>query len=629
MKHLTIRPASVYFICVTIIALLSIHLLPIMAQVECGRSSTSIHTIQGTGAISPKLGDIVAIEGVIVGDFQGRPGLGGFFVQEEDADADSRPTTSEGIFVFDNSMTNPPTSVGEGDVVRVNGEVLEFTGNGSSLTYLWAVDVVPELCSRGASVAATTVNLPLVNAANWERFEGMLVTIPQELTAIDTFNLARYGEVGLAQGGRLFQPTNTTSAGLSALDLQTQNNRRRIILDDGNTQREGLPFQVENSSTRITRYPTPAGLSATNTLRLGDTLNGLIGIVDHRRGSYRIHPRFADRLSFTPANPRPTTPTAVGGTLKVASFNLGNYFNGGETGAFQTGPNGRGAVDEAEFTRQRQKIINTILAMNADIVGLMEVEDDAASPTNESAIENLVEGLNTAAGNTLYQFIPTGIIRDNDTAIRVAIIYKSASVAPVGDFIIDESDITARRPVAQRFRQLSNNAQFTLVVNHLTAKACEADDSERISLGVDQGDGQGCDSVRRLRQAERLLAFIDENILISGSDADVLIVGDMNAYEMEEPIKAVIGGGYTNLVTQFVSNPYSYAFMGLVGQLDHALASSSLTTQVTGATIWHINADEPEALGYEKDSKPADWYTADPYRSSDHDPVIIGLNLSP
>jgi hypothetical protein len=115
-------------------------------------------------------------------------------------------------------------------------------------------------------------------------------------------------------------------------------------------------------------------------------------------------------------------------------------------------------------------------------------------------------------------------------------------------------------------------------------------------------------------------------------DPDVLIVGDLNSYAMEDPIRALTNNGYTDLArSQIGTNAYSYAFDGQWGTLDYALASTSLNSQVTGVTEWHINADEPTVLDYNTNFKTAgqvsSLYNADQFRVSDHDPVIVGLNL--
>ena len=110
----------------------------------------------------------------------------------------------------------------------------------------------------------------------------------------------------------------------------------------------------------------------------------------------------------------------------------------------------------------------------------------------------------------------------------------------------------------------------------------------------------------------------------------MILIGDMNSYRLEDPITAFRAGGYVDLQT---AQSYSYVFDGESGYLDHALASPTLAPQVTGVTEWHINADEPTVLDYNVEFKTAgqvtSFYSTEPYRSSDHDPVVIGLALVP
>ncbi len=107
----------------------------------CGDGvETPIHAIQGSGLASPVSGAAHTVEGVVAGDFEGASGLNGFFVQEEDADADADPLTSEGIFVFFPSSPG----VQAGDVVRVRGTVTEFNG----LTELTTVTRLRDLLER-------------------------------------------------------------------------------------------------------------------------------------------------------------------------------------------------------------------------------------------------------------------------------------------------------------------------------------------------------------------------------------------------------------------------------------------------------------------------------------------------
>ena len=121
----------------------------------------------------------------------------------------------------------------------------------------------------------------------------------------------------------------------------------------------------------------------------------------------------------------------------------------------------------------------------------------------------------------------------------------------------------------------------------------------------------------------------------------MLIIGDMNSYAKEDPIVTLQNAGYTDLVGASGGPPaYGYVFDGQLGYLDHALANASLTPQVAGVAEWHINADEIPLFDYNDDVRTADeatfeeesdtlpLYQPNAFRTSDHDPVIIGLALA-
>nr|MDJ0760963.1 endonuclease/exonuclease/phosphatase [Woeseiaceae bacterium] len=163
-------------------------------------------------------------------------------------------------------------------------------------------------------------------------------------------------------------------------------------------------------------------------------------------------------------------------------------------------------------------------------------------------------------------------------------------------------------------------------VNHLKSKGSDCDD-----VGdPNRNDGQGNCNLTRTAAAQAMGEWLAGDPTGSG-DGDVLIVGDVNAYTMEDPLTALADAGYVNLTATLQNaESYSFVFRGESGALDHALANESLAAQVTGALDWHVNADEPRLVDYnlEGDRDPA-WFDGDsPYRSSDHDPLIIGLQLT-
>jgi predicted extracellular nuclease len=594
---------------------------------------TRAYDIQGSGASTPLAGQSVTTRGVVVGDYEGTTGLRGFYLQ--DVTGDGNPATSDAVFVFDFSNSN---RVRVGDLVVVTGTAGENQGQ----TQVSASTITT--CGTG-TVAATDIVFPAASPTYLEQFEGMLVRVPQTMSVTETFQLGRFGHVTVASGGRLAQPTNVTTPGAAALALQATNDLRRLIIDDD--------LQTQN----IDPIPFARGaqpLSASNTLRGGDAVTGVSGVLTWTWGgnaasgnAWRLRPlgSLGGTLpNFVATNARTTAPTPVGGTLKVGALNLLNYFNtfGSACTLGVSGPtagsNGcRGANNTAEFERQAVKTVAAITGMNVDVLGIVEIENDGYGPT--SAIADLVTRLNTADGAGTWAFIDadagaTQVDALGNDAIKVGLLYKPARVQPVGTtavlnttaFVNGGTASPLNRPaIAQAFQQ-PNQGRVVVSVNHFKSKGSG-------SGCVDLGDGQGnCNAVRVIA-AQQLAAWLASDPTRTG-ERDVLVLGDLNAYAKEDPISALIGAGFTNLIERFNgAAAYSYGFDGQWGYLDHALASASLRSQIAGVTEWHINADEPSVLDYNTEFKTPSLVTslfaADAFRVSDHDPIIVGLNLVP
>jgi predicted extracellular nuclease len=613
---------------------------------NCNQPYTPIPIIQGNSMTAAITGSVVT-QGVVVGDYEGAsPALRGFYLQ--DPTGDGNPNTSDGIFVF-NGNNN---SVNLGETVRVSGVAGEFQDQ----TQISSVTTI-EVCGAG-TVAPTDVTLPLFSANALERYEGMLVRLPQTLYVTEHFQLGRFGQVVMSSSNRLPQPTNIALPGPSAGLVQTENNLNRIIIDDELNNQNPDPIQFG-------REGNP--LSAANTLRGGDTTTGIVGVMTYTwagnsasGNAYRVRPLKAlggGIPQFQAANDRPHTPPNVGGNLRVASFNLLNYFNtfdgipdNSDNCVFGFGGSPadcRGADDAAEFERQAAKTVNALLSLNADVIGVMEMENDGYGV--DSALQDLVNRLNTATAPGAYAFVSadtaTGQLNALGTdAIKVGLIYRPASVTSLGTAVLNtgafglfqtvsEGVIGRNRPaLAQTFQDV-DGGRFTVVVNHFKSKssACDGNISP-VGNDPDLGDGQGHCNLTRTMAASELANWLTSDPTGSG-DPDVLIIGDLNAYAQENPVTALKNSGYTNLIETFGGNGvYSYAFDGQWGYLDHALASTSLLTQVSGVGEWRINADEPNVLDYNTNFKSvgqiAALYAPDFYRTSDHDPVIIGLRLA-
>lgn len=618
---------------------------------------SKIHDVQGNGAATPIPSAVVTVEGVVTANFQGTDKLQGFFLQEEDADADADPATSEGIFIFCGGCS---TAVAEGQRVRATGAVSEFS-NMTEITASTAGSVViTDAGNHLAEVTPAGIDLPVAGVVDdfYEAREGMLVTFVDMLTVSEYFELGRYGQIILYEGGRPRQFTEASPPSAAGLTSHLDNlSRREVILDDDDNGQESYLSLTDGS--QFIFHPRANGGFSVGTqgidfFRGGDLVTGLTGVLHWSfpgfgANTWRIRPTNAHPVTFTVANPRPATPPPVGGAIKVVGMNLLNYFTTIDTTSTSTGPCGpsggqdcRGADSVAELNRQRERASVVICTLNADVFAFAELENTTPSDT----ITDLLGAINARCGGAHpYTFVNTGGTLGTD-AIRVQLIYRTGIVSPVGSPLVDLDPVHNRPPTAQAFDVVDSanpafGERFTVIGNHFKSKgSCPASGAD-----ADQMDGQSCFNPTRVAQANRLLTWINGTVLPAVGDPDVLLLGDFNAYAQEDPVTAIEAGGYSDLETVFHgANAYSYLFDGQLGHVDYGFASSSLLPQVTGADAWHINADEAELFDYNDEVKDTGEATfeekpdgsalvpprvvfqpASPYRASDHDPVVVGL----
>jgi predicted extracellular nuclease len=581
-----------------------------------GATPAAIYQIQGNGAKSPLEGQLVATQGVVT-----RVNNNGFFMQDPVGDDD--PSTSDGIFVY----TGSAPTVQAGQLVSLTATVVEFN-TGAATNADTAAHTVTELTGATnlqllgtGTITPTVVAMPLDSEDAMEKYEGMLVTLQGPFTVQQNYFLGRYGELTLATGGRLQQPTNLYRPGADAQALNADNIRRTILLDDGSS--------VQNPN------PTPY-LAADNTVRGGDTVTELTGVIDYGLttssnldpGAYKIHPVVVP--TFSRDNPRTTGIGKIkGANVRVASANVLNFFTTLNDGTNTCPPSNtaadcRGANSQAEFDRQRTKIIEEFAGLDFDAIGLMELQNNGAV-----AVQNLADALNARLGTTAYAIVPDAPTGPGTDAIKVGIIYRTTKLKLIGTPMSDPAAINNRAPLAATFKVLNNSVKFTLIVNHLKSKGCDG----ATGLDLDQGDLQGCWNNQRVQQADELRSFAASVAAATGV-ADTLLVGDFNAYAQEDPIADLTGSGWIDQIGRYNGFGYSYVFNGTSGRLDHAFASASMSPKVMGAIEWHVNADEPSMLDYNLEFKqPAcptcepDYYTPTPYRASDHDPLVLGLKM--
>jgi predicted extracellular nuclease len=611
----------------------------------CGQTYTHAWAIQGTTG-TPAVTGPVTTQGIVVGDYEGpSPALRGFFLQDQTSDGN--PASSDAVFVFEGSNAD---SMDLGDVVRVTGNAGDNQGQTQvSLGF----GLTPEICSSGNTIEPTDVTLPFASADFPERYEGMLVRMAQTLYVTEHFQLGRFGQVLMSSGDRLAQPTNVVEPGLEAIELQAQNDLNKILFDDDSQSQNPDPILFGRGGQP---------LSATNTLRGGDTATNTIGVMTYTwagnsasGNAWRLRPVGAlggGVPDFTPANPRPAgAPGRPAATdVRVAGMNLLNFFDdlddGNATGSDQcydgvslpqTKVDCRGANTALERERQTAKTVEAVTGTGADVVGVIEIENDGYGP--DSALRYLVAQLNAKAGAGTYDFLDvdarTGQVDalGND-AIKVGLVYKPAVVTPVGTTAAlnsvafvngGDSDPRNRPALAQAFEDNVTGARFVVSVNHLKSKGSACDEP-------DTGDGQANCSAVRERAATLLADWLKSDPTGTG-DPDALIVGDLNSYAQEDPIDAIKAAGFHNLIEERIGDDaYSYVFDGQWGYLDHALSTDSMASQVADVAEWHINADEPAVLDYNTDFKSAgqvqSLYAPDEFRISDHDPVLVDLDLT-
>ena len=608
-------------------------------------AARTIAEIQGSGAASPLAGTAVTTRGKVTAAFP-TGGFNGFYLQTAGTGGDLTPanhTASDAVFVYSPATVG---SVTVGDYVEITGTVAEFfemtqvnVADAAGLTKL--AEAAPEVKSTGFALPA--------DEAFRESLEGMLLTPQGQVTVTDNYSLNQYGEIGLAGGTTpLEQPTAVAPYGSAEYTaVVAANAARGIKLDDG----ASTNF-LRDAATKAQVLPY---LTTADPVRVGSPVTFQTDVVlSYANNSWKFQPL----THLTPENAgiiqpatfgatRTEAPAAVGGNLKIASFNVLNYFpttgdtltgctfytdRDGNPITVKGGCDARGAANAENLKRQQDKIVAAIGKSGADVVSLMEVENSAQfGKDRDDALAKLVEALNVPTPG-IWDYVRTPAnappLADEDM-IRTAFVYKKAVAEPVGESIIHNDTVafaSARKPLAQVFKPVgaSDDKKFIAIANHFKSKGSAA-------TPEDTDKGQGASNLARTEQAKSLLAFSND-LQASKATDKVFLMGDFNAYAKEDPINVLTAAGYVNQDEKARnadgSAKHSYLFGGLVGSLDHVLASPGANSVVTGADIWNINSVESVALEYSRyNNNVTNYYAPDQFRASDHDPVVVGLDL--
>ena len=570
--------------------------LPGAESVPTGTARTTIAAIQGRGPRSPLEGRPVEIDAVVV---QVAGGLGGVFVGSLAPDDD--PRTAEGLFVPRPRDAEP--RLRQGDRVRLAGVVRELGDDDAGDATLTALEPTAITPVGHADVPETRLVAPPPHG--WESLEGMRVVVEAPLTVTGVDALARHGELALAFDGRLFAPTELAPPGPQAEAIAADNARRLLRVDDARTRPDpdDLWFLPAHDDTAP--------------LRVGSTIARVVGVVDQRFGRHRL--QLVEALGGIGQAPRPAPPT-VAGDRRIAGFNLLNLFNGdGAGGGF---PTERGAEDFARYERQQAKLVAIVQGLQPDLAALMELENDGFGP--RSSIAQFVDALNAAGPHRDWRFVDAGDGPGVD-GIRVGMIYRASRFTPVGapaTRIDGPFAERSRAPLAQAFRACDGRAcgpVFVVAANHFKSKGCGRDVAD---ADADRGDGQACFNAVRVESARRLHEWLAGDPT-GTAPAGTLVIGDLNAHAQEDPLRWLAAHGWRDaFAIAGEPRPYSYVFAAQSARLDHALVDAGLAARVRGAAHWHANADESEAFDYRRDGD------GDPWRASDHDPMLVGFDLT-
>ena len=543
--------------------------VPPETNLLCGADHVRISAVQGSGFSSPRAQSTVSVRGVVT---RVEAGSGLYLEGNED-----RGDASRGLFVSDASLSRNAQT---GQELAVTGRVAELGSGRDTLTSLVEVEA-HGLCGEAAQSPLTRVSLPL-DPRQREALEGMRLAVDGLLVLTDHYNL-RQGEWTLSAKAPLRLPTEDAAPGAAA-NMLARSNRDRSI-------------QVVLPGPDFPALPVGAGISQ---------VLGVLGRHDDRPQLLLESAPQADEVDFDRIQP------PAKNRLRVVSLNLLNYFNGdGRGGGF---PTPRGASTPEEFQTQQERTAAAIERMQPHLLAVQELENDGFGPN--SAARSLLDLLNTT-GATDWAFVDPGVKRVGGDVITVGLFFRRQILEPAGPPQLLRGSAfegLSRVPMAQVFRERSSGSSFLVAVNHLKSKGRCPDGGQNAR----QGDGQGCWNTARVDAVQALLPWL-EQLAQKSATRQVLILGDMNAWRQEDPIRAYRNQGYVDLVEEISGLPqYSFLYFGQRGTLDYAFATPEMRSRTRQASIWHINADWPQAMAL-----PRPWL-----RLSDHDPVVVDFEFS-
>ena len=540
---------------------------------DCGDKFVDVESIQGKGLVSPMVGKTVITEAVVTAVFQQAEQLGGFFIQGED----KSDQQSHGLFVYSRLPVVP------GERVRLRGKVREFYEHTE-------LNEVKLLNRCGVQELPKPFEFTWEAALNREAVEGVLIAIPASV--INWHNqLLRFGQIRIGDKRHYASATS----------------KREWIVDDA------------SSKTFPPTAPFFPDFNEKQRMRLGAKLNPFTAIVSFGFDEYRLYPIEPVRLSAIEPLILAKKPS---GQLRLAASNVFNLFNGnGKQGAF---PTLRGAKTYVEYQRQLQKVVLGLVALNADVLVLNELENDGFAES--STIMQLLALINDTQNSRVYKAIEFDKVQRGSDAITNAIIYDVKTVSPIDAALsttqagsLAWGDKLHRPGLIQRFTDLKTKKTFRVVALHLKSKGSECLDDT-----LESTDKYGACNSQRLDAVQKLNRWLTQD----DSAEPIFLMGDLNSYLHEPPVQKLFQLGFQN--PDLDSSDYSYAFNTRIGTLDYILTNAAGMSWWQQSDYWHVNADEMPFLDYKVETAPHAWLTWSDtsfVRYSDHDPVYVDLKL--
>ncbi len=635
--------------------------------------ATTIMAIQGAGESSPFIEsgyeseDYYQVTGVVTAIQETALGSHmpvGFFLQDLDGDNDT--TTSDAIFV-ESSIA----AIKVGATVTVQGKATE--------NYSWTMltdTTINSIQENFTSIEAMPVRVLESDAdfdSTLERYEGMLVELDQDaemhITRTFSFDYDSYRNNMVAAYQRINVTANQlfTPASEEASAQQDENADRRLFIESFEKAADGVIPWYSNYLSASAVPMEDGTTTSDNYIRIDDTINGLQGVIGYSYSEYRLYvTNEATSDTFIHNNDRAAIPDITDGDLRIATFNVLNYFNSPFGGDDNPTADNRGAESETDFVLQGDKIAKAIVAMDADIVGLMEIENNGFG--ENSAIAHLVDKINLLLDDEADHY--TYLVSDDaqatfigTDAIANQVIYRASKVTLATYRLIEmpeqhategeDVDNYQRDAITPTFSINGTNQTITVSVNHFKSKGSTCWEDVNLQNEEDL-DGQGSCENLRVSAAQHLGSELAN---ISGHK---LILGDLNSYAKEDPIllltelpanysvtpardtfigtEAMDGSspaslttafGYVNAIENLNASSYSYSYNDEVGTLDYILVDAdTAANNVVAAMDWNINASESSLSDYSTEySGDLNKYD-DIYRASDHDPALIVLNFT-